>query len=229
MRMRAELLNLLTEVRGRLDELERLVRLGSDFAIPTPQSFEEMDVEDITPHGYLQFRQTGLQGSRLHKCFTPLNDFMQFAAPNVNSQCEVADFALSDLHRNDSAPGFGLTIVALGDKQEWFAFEFLSPDLDPKAWQWTEWVLKISSQAPSTIFSQFILHGEGDPSFVVLGSHEVNEYATFFHFRLDRGMVPSEKLLAMQQVRLVLSTGGNMIGLNIYAFGVYGVRSEQSP
>ena len=35
-------------------------------------------------------------------------------------------------------------------------------------------------------------------------------------------MIPSERLAAMKQVRLVLSTGGHMMGLNVYAFSVYG-------
>jgi len=44
---KAEILTLLTEMRGRLDELERLVRFGADHAIPTPLSFEEPEVEDL--------------------------------------------------------------------------------------------------------------------------------------------------------------------------------------
>ena len=224
MQNKTEVLTLLTELRGRLDELERLVRFGPDYTVVTPQSFEEAGVEDITPPGYRQFRQTGMQGTRRLDRFTLADGFVQFAAPIAETHCDLTSFSLSELHRNDDTPGFGLTMIAVGDQQEWFAFEFLNPDLDPKAWLWTEWVLKISTQAPGILHSQFILHGEGDPTFVVIGPHEVNEYATFFHFRLDRTMIPSERLTAMNQVRLVLSTGGKMMGLNIYAYGVYGRR-----
>jgi hypothetical protein len=219
---KAEILTLLTEMRGRLDELERLVRFGADHAIPTPLSFKEPEVEDLTPWGYRQFRQTGLLDSPRLDRFTLLGGFVQIAAPLAETQCELASFALSELHRNDDTPAFGLTMTALGDQQDWFAFEFLPPDLDPKAWLWTEWVLKIATHVPATLYSQFILHGQGEPSHVVIGAHEVTEYATFFHFRLDRAMIPSERLADMQHVRLVLSTGGLMVGLSVYAFGIYG-------
>jgi hypothetical protein len=222
MQNRADILTLVTEVRGRLDEIERLVRFGPDHAYATPQSFEETGVQDITPRGYSQFRQTGLQNTQPLDRFTPTNEFLQFAAPNPGSHCDIASFPLSDLHRSDDTPCFGLTMIAVGDKQEWFAFEFLDPELDPKDWQWTEWILKISTHAPGTLYSQFILHGEGEPVFVVMGAHEVTEFARFFHFKLDRTMIPHERLAAMKTVRLVLSTGGHMMGLNVYAFSVYG-------
>lgn len=57
------------------------------------------------------------------------------------------------------------------------------------------------------------------------GAHKVTEYATFFHFRLDCAMIPSERSADMQQVRLVLSTGGLMLDLSVYTFGVYGRKS----
>jgi len=224
MNNRAGLLTLIAEIRGRLEELERLVQFGVDYAITGPQAFEEPGVEDITPAGYRRFFQTGMLGLHRLDRFTPIEDFVQFAAPNHGSQCEVSSFPLSELHRNEAAPGSGLTMISLGDQQEWFAFEFLNADLDPKAWQWSEWILKIAVQSPGTLYSQFILHGEGYPVFVEVGAHEVNEYATFFHFRLDRAQIPADRLGAMKQVRLVLSTGGHMMGLNIYSYGVYGHR-----
>jgi hypothetical protein len=100
----------------------------------------------------------------------------------------------------------------------------LCPDLDPKEWEWTEWILKISTQTPGNLSSQFILFGDDDPCFVVIGAHQVTEYATFFHFRLDRDMIPIDRFAAVRNMRLVLSTGGRMMGLNIYAFSVYGRR-----
>ena len=224
MQNRAEILTLVTELRGRLDELERLVRFGSDHMVVGPKSFQDPQVEDLTPNGYAQFRLNGQQGTQRLERFTPVDNFIQFAAPNPDTMCEVSAFELSELHRNDATPGFGLSLIALGEKQDWFAFEFLNMDLDPKVWEWTEWILKISCHAPGTIFSQFILHGEGDPCHVEIGAHTVNEYATFFHFRLERGMIPSDRLQAMTQVRLVLSTGGHMMGLNVYSFGIYGRR-----
>ncbi len=222
MQNRAEVLTLLTELRGRLDELERLVRFGPDHAVVSPQSFESPLVEDVTPTGYAQFRLKGQHVTQQLERFTPVDGFIQFAAPNPDTRCDVAVFELSDLHRNDATPGFGLSLIASGDKQDWFAFEFLNADLDPKQWEWTEWVLKISCQAPGTLYSQFILHGDGDPYHVEVGAHAVSEYATFFHFKLDRGMIPSDRLQAMNQVRLVLSTGGEMMALNLYSFGIYG-------
>ena len=38
-------------------------------------------------------------------------------------------------------------------------------------------------------------------------------------------MIPSERSADMEQVRLVLSTGGLMLGLSVYTFGVYGRKS----
>ncbi len=224
MQNRAEILTLLTEMRGRMDELERLVRFGPDYAVPTPLSYEEPEVEDLSPPGYSALRRAGLQGRTVLESFTPLDGFVQFACPEPATQCQVTTFDLSELHRNDAAPALGLSLTALGDKQEWFAFEFLNPGIDPKVWLWTEWVLKLSINAPGPLYSQFILGGEGDPVHVVIGAHEVNEFATFHHIRLDRTMIPADRLDALQRVRLVLSTGGVMMALNIYAFGVYGRR-----
>ena len=224
MQNKVAVLSLLTEMRGRLDELERLVRFSPDQTAFTPLSYETHEVLDITPPGYQTFRKTGIQGTQVLHRVTPMEGFVQFGAPDADTQCEVTSFALSDLHRNDATPGFGLSMIALGDRQDWFAFEFLAPDLDPKDWHWTEWVLKIATQAPGTLFSQFILYGEGEPVFVVIGAHEVSEFATFYHFKLDREMIPADRLASMQQVRLVLSTGGLMMALNLYAYGVYGTR-----
>lgn len=224
MQNRAEILTLLTEMRGRMDELERLVRFGPDYAVVTPQSYEEPGVEDLTPPGYLTFRREGLQGRTSLNSFTPLDGFVQFAAPVRGSQSSLATFDLSELHRNDPAPALGLNITALGDKQEWFAFEFLNTAIDPKAWAWTEWVLKLSTNLAGPLYSQFILEGEGEPAFVVIGAHDISEFATFHHFRLERGMIPEDKLPTLNRVRLVLSTGGAMMALNIYAYGVYGRR-----
>jgi len=224
MQNRSEILTLIAEVKGRLNELENLVQLGPDYAVPSPQAFEDPGVEDLTPKGYTQFRAMGLKEKNGLAPLTPLSEFVQFAAPMEDLKCDIADFPLSDLHRKESVPGYGLTLIPVGEQQDWFAFEFLCPDLDPKGWEWTEWILKISTHTPGTLFSQFILFGDGEPCFVVIGAHQVTEYATFFHFRLDRDMIPSDRVASLQSMRLVLSTGGLMLGLNIYAFSVYGRR-----
>lgn len=224
MQHRSEFLTLIAEVRGRLNELENLVKFGSNYTVPSPQAFEESGVEDITPRGYGQFRSTGLNQKDSLLPLTPLSDFVQFAAPIKDSKCYVADFLVSDLHRNGSTPAYGLTMIPEGDQQDWFAFELLCPDLDPKEWEWTEWILKISTQTPGDLSSQFILFGDDDPCFVIIGVHQVTEYATFFHFRLDRDMIPIDRFAAVRNMRLVLSPGGRMMGLNIYAFSVFGRR-----
>lgn len=224
MQNRAEILTLLTEMRGRLEELERLVRFGPDYAVVTPLSYEEPGVEDLSPPGYVTFRRSGLQGRITLDSFTQLDGFMQVAAPDPGVQCHVSTFDLSELHRNDPAPALGLNITPQGDKLDWFAFEFFNPGMNPRDWLWTEWVLKLSINAPGTLYSQFILEGQDEPAFVVIGAHEVNEFATFHHFRLDRKMIPADRMDAVDTVRLVLSTGGVMMAMNIYAFGVYGRR-----
>ena len=129
MQNRSEFLTLIAEVRGRLNELENLVQFGSNYAVPSPQAFEESGVEDITPRGYGQFRSTGLKQKDSLLPLTPLSDFVQFAAPMKDSKCDVADFLVSDLHCNDSTPAYGLTMIPEGDQQDWFAFELLCPDL----------------------------------------------------------------------------------------------------
>ena len=224
MKNRSEILTLIAEVKGRLNELENLVQLGPDYAVPSPQAFEDPGVEDLTPRGYTQYRALGLKEKNSLALLTPLNEFVQFAAPTEDLKCDIADFLLSDLHSKDPASTYGLTLMPAGEQQDWFAFEFLCPDLDPKEWEWTDWILKISTQTPGTLFSQFILFGDGEPCFIVLGEHQVTEYATFFHFRLDRGMIPSDQVSSIRNMRLVLSTGGIMMGLSIYAFSVYGRR-----
>lgn len=224
MQNRAEMLTLLAEMRGRMEEMERLVRFGPDYAVVTPRAFEEPGVEDLTPGGYSAFRRAGLNGQTTLERFVPLQGFVQFAAPDPGVTCHLSSFDLSDLHKNDAQPALGLNLIATGDKPEWFAYEFLNPAINPRDWLWTEWVLKLSSNAPGTLYSQFILDGEGEQVFAVIGAHQINEFAAFQHFRLERGMIPADRLDEVRRVRLVLSTGGPLIPLNIYSFGIYGCR-----
>ena len=108
MENRSEILTLIAEIKGRLNELENLVQLGPNYAVPSPQAFEDPGVEDLTPRGYTQFRAMGLKENNGLAPLTPLSEFVQFAAPMEDLKCDIADFVLSDLHRKDSVPGYGL-------------------------------------------------------------------------------------------------------------------------
>ena len=60
MRERAGLLNLVAELRGRLDELERLVQTAPNHSIISPVSYDEDGVVAVTPDSYTAFRAAGL-------------------------------------------------------------------------------------------------------------------------------------------------------------------------
>ena len=64
MRERAGLLNLVAELRGRLDELEHLVRTAPNHSIIGPVSYDEEGVVDLTPAEYRAFRAKGLDEPR---------------------------------------------------------------------------------------------------------------------------------------------------------------------
>ena len=224
MRERAGFLNLITELRGRLDELERLVRTAPNHSIISPVSYDEDGVVDLTPPGYTAFRAKGLEGAATVARYAPFADFVQFGVPDLTATVEATSFDLSDLHRTGPDPAFGLRLIpAHSENQPWFTYELLLAIANPTDFVWLEFVAKLSFDQPLQSFVQFIIDGDGFSERIDVGVSPVSDFATFKHIRLDRAaLMTASAGRAVQRIRLTFATGGMPIPLTIYGMSVFG-------
>lgn len=230
MRERAGLLNLVAELRGRLDELEQLVRTAPNHSIITPVSYDEDGVVALTPADYTQFRAMGLDGPRTVLSYEPYPAFVQFGSPDATATVEISSFELSDLHRTGSAPAFGLRLVPqTTETQPWFAYELLMTSANAVEFEWLEWVIKLSFDQPMQSFVQFIIEGDDYSEAVDVGISAVSDFAAFKHVRLDRSSILQATAgRAIHRMRLTFSTGGIPVPMTIYGLSVFGKVSRQA-
>lgn len=225
MRERTMLLNIVAELRGRLDELEALIRTAPNNAIMTPASYDEEGVIDLTPASYREFRAQGLAEPHLLRRYQAWLGFAQFGAPGGadDSAVEAAAFPLSDLHRLGPDPAFGLALrPRLATQPGFFTYEFLADAEGLAQYQWLEWVLKLSADRSANGFVQAILEGEGFSERIDLGQAAVSEFAAFRHIRLDRAsLLNAAAGRRLRRIRLTLSFGANPPGLDLYALALY--------
>lgn len=226
MNNRAEILTMIAEVRGRLEELERLVQFGPDYEILTPAGYDEPDIEVLTPAGYTDFRRSGLdEGEQTLAVFTPFSGFMQFGSPNPDTTCQLTSFELSELHRDSIETAYGLRLTPNGGREDWFTYEFILSRGDILDWEWTEWVLKLSFEEPVQTLIQFILDGGERPVTLDFGRVGMSEFASFQHLRLTRATI----LEAMggspvDRVRVIIGTGGVPMPMSLQSFAIFGKR-----
>lgn len=222
---RAEILTMIAEVRGRLEELERLVQFGPDFEILTPAGYDDPDIDLVTPAAYAAFRTQGLEEDEDLPVFTPFSGFLQFGSPDPEALCRLSSFELSELHRDTVETAHGLQLTPSGPREEWFTYEFILEAADILKWDWTEWVLKLSFAEPLDSPVQFILDGEGKSERIEFGSVAISEFASFQHLRLTRGAVLQAMAgTPVDRVRLILGTGGMPMPLTLQSFAIYGKR-----
>lgn len=274
MKNRAQALSLLTELRGRLDELEQMICTAPDFVVASPALHGEPGVETLTPPDYLAFRHAvqdaGATPPHRLRPYEVFGNFIQFGAPKPGPKpdpkhdpqpgpqpgqkpgmgpaitASLESFALSDLHRAETETAQGLRLVPEGEPQPWFTYEFPTEITRLSDWEWVEWVLKLSFDAPLRLNPQVIFNHAGKTGRVSLPECRANTFATFLHFRLDRKDLPQppnpvadnaadpvadnaaqqpEPPEQPVQIRLVLGTnGGQMIPLTLYQFSLYGKR-----
>jgi hypothetical protein len=194
MKNRAQALSLLTELRGRLDELEQMICLSPDFVVLTPALHDEPGVEVLTPPGYLTFRQTAPAAPQTHKAYEAFASFVQFGAPGPDATATYESFALSDLHRGATEAATGLRLVphsaSLGvseaDRSKWFTYELISDPITLSDWDWVEWMVKLSCDAPLRLKPQFLVDQGGQTTRIALPDCWQGSFATFQQFRLDR-------------------------------------------
>ena len=224
MRERAGLLNLVAELRGRLDELERLVRTAPNHSILSPADYDEDGILTVTPEEYTTFRANGLaEASRVLR-YQPCPAFAQFGAPDETIGVTVSSFDLSDLHRTGPEPAFGLRLVPDSEnKLAWFTYDLLMPIKNAAEFVWLEWVIKLSFDQPVQSFVQIIVDGENYSEPVDVGIMPISDFATFAHIRLDRASILQASAgRAVKRIRLTFSTEGIPTPLTLYGFSVYG-------
>lgn len=224
MRERAALLNIVAELRGRLDELEAMIRTAPNAALVTPSSYDEDGVVDLTPAAYRAFRQSGLEAPLLVNRYETVQAFAQFGAPPGAGGVLASSFPLSELHRIGPDPAFGLRLQPQDTAQKgFFTYEFLAEAEGLEQFQWTEWVLKLALEQPHPCFTQVILEGEGFSERLDVGTAPVSDFPAFRHIRLDRAQVMEAAAgRPLRRLRLTLSTGGAPLAMDLYALSLYG-------
>jgi len=229
MRERAALLNIVAELRGRLDDLEAMIRTAPNQAIITPSSYDEEGVVDLTPEAYRAFRARGQEKPQLLKRYQPVQSFAQFGAPPDMGQVLASSFPLSELHRVGPDAAHGLRLEPQDAAQQgFFTYEFLADAEGLEQYRWTEWVLKLSLERPYPCYTQVILEGDGFSERLDVGPAPVSDFPAFRHVRLDRAKVMEAAAgRPLRRMRLTLSTGGTPLALDLYSLALYG-RSETS-
>lgn len=223
MRERALLLDLVTELRGRLDELEHLVRTAPNHSIISPVSYDEEGVVNLTPKEYLTFRSGGLDAVQRIKRYEPVPAFVQFGAPDLDTEVEISAFDLSDLHRTGPEAAFGLRLAPQSaDTQKWFTYELLLNIQNAPDYAWLEWVLKLSFDQPLQSFLQFIIEGDDFSERVDVGLTAISDFAEFKHVRLGRStLLEASAGRVVKKIRLTLATGGRPLPMTIYGYSVF--------
>ena len=226
MRERAGLLNLVAELRGRLDELEHLVRTAPNHSIISPVSYDEEGVVDLTPAAYAEFRTKGLKEAQVVHGYEPFPAFIQFGAPDATTEVAVSAFEVSDLHRLGNEPGFGVRMVPEGTaSQAWFTYELLLAIENATEYLWLEWVAKLSLDEPIQSFIQFLIEGDGYSAQADVGISAISDFATFKHIRLDRNtLLQASAGRPIKKIRLTFSTGGMPVPFTLYAMSIFGKR-----
>lgn len=224
MRERAALLNLVTELRGRLDELERMIRTAPNQAIMAPASYDETGVVDLTPAEYRSFRATGFDGSRALHRYDPFLGFTQVGAPEGAGDAEVSAFALDELHRLGPEPAFGLRFQPKDeDNLPWFTYEILTKVDEITQYEWLEWVVKMSFAKPIKSFVQFIVEGAGFSERIDVGTVPVSDFAAFSHLRLGRSQLMEVAAgRPVRNIRLTFATGGLPLPMELFGLALFG-------
>ncbi|QDL94791.1 hypothetical protein FDP22_23265 (plasmid) [Paroceanicella profunda] len=223
-----QLLSVLGEIRGRLDELEEMVRFPDKYVVGMPQGFEDDDVETRTPQAWLDINQHGLtEATRAHP-FEMVSGLMQFGCPDPNAVCTFSTFELSNLHQNASETRYGLRANPTGEKNSWFTYELALDEPNLQDYEWLEWIIKVSSDTPVDIFFQIICDGLSEDTRIDVGRRKVNEFSSFQHILLPRQQVEDHNALASERIRLIIGTDGSPVPLNVYALGVYAKRTNSN-
>lgn len=193
--------------------------------VPTPASFDEAGVETLTPEAYASFRQTGIESPVCMTAFDRRLGFYQVGCQDDALPVEIESFELSSLHKAGPEAAFGLRVQPDGPQRGWLTHEFISPAGPIMACAWTEWILKVSTEEACEISVQFVVSGRKFNEKVQHSRQQLTEFASFLHIRVPgdvlRGMAGDK---VVEEVRLLLGTGGKTVPLRIYGFSIFGKR-----
>lgn len=225
MNQRAEIFSLIADIRGRLDELEGVVRALPGSTVPTPASFDEPGVENLTPESCLEFRRDGLPGLVAMTPYERRLPFYQMGTADTSLPIVIESFELSSLHKAGPEPAFGLQVTPTGPQQPWLTHDFSVSASTVLGLQWSEWILKLSAPEPLDITVQFCVAGQGFAEKIPHSRIRVTEFASFCHLRIGGDVLRAAlKDREATEVRVMLGTGGKVVPLRIYSFLVFGKR-----
>ncbi|MCT8159969.1 hypothetical protein [Pseudoruegeria sp. SHC-113] len=228
MALKNQILSLITEMRGRLDELESLTRAMPVSSVPSPASFEEEGVVSLLSGKALGFGTEAIDEPLEISPYSLVGDFFQIGAPSPNAVARIESFELSDLHRPaDSDELFGWSIYPVEQDSAWMTYEFTLKGIDFEAYDWFEWVLKCSASIPETVSLRFHVDTDSFHDPIQRSDIRLNEYASFIYARLSR-----EEILAhignsdVRKIRLELGANGTRSPMRLYNYNVFGKRNK---
>ncbi|MEO1328784.1 MAG: hypothetical protein AAFW46_03905 [Pseudomonadota bacterium] len=225
MKNRKEMLTLITEMRGRLDELEQLAMSAPGVAVVTPQSFDEAGVEELGGNGYAALRANGLSTPITVGTYELASGFLQVGAADAAMTTRLEAFELSELHKRDKERAYGLTVTPTGRWMKWMTYEFVLQHDSILDYRWTEWVLKLSLEKARRFTVNFWSGEQNDSGNVSCGSMGLSEFASFLHVRVTRDDLSAALAgRKARNTRLVLGFDGEAVPLNVYNFAVFGKR-----
>ncbi|SLN42518.1 hypothetical protein PSA7680_02132 [Pseudoruegeria aquimaris] len=192
MALKNQILSLITEIRGRLDELESLTRALPISSVPSPMSFDEDGVVSVLSGPPLDFGKAPLEEPIEITPYALVDGFFQIGAPSANAVARIETFELSDLHRPaGSETVYGWSIYPVDQDNAWMTYEFTLREIDFDAYDWFEWVIKCSASIPETVSLRFHVDGDAFNEPIHRDEVRLNEFASFIYARISRDEIRS--------------------------------------
>lgn len=223
MNERNAIFGLIADIRGRLDELEMMARALPNSPIPMPNFFDAPGVVSLTPPEVAQFREQGMVDVEAVLSGGRCPSFFGVSGPSADLAFEVESFELSDIHKATPEPRYGIAVRPQFGQQPWMVYSFILGSDLLLAYEWTEWVLKLSAPSRANLEVFFDIFVDGTSRRIVTGQFAVSEFASFIHVRLSRGEILEQFPEGRSaSVHLCLGTGGAPVPLRVYDFSVFG-------
>ncbi|MCW1918870.1 glycosyltransferase [Rhodobacter sp. KR11] len=207
------------------DALTATRSLSTDSDIPPPAHLADLSpLPPLPPLDLTPLAWTRLQpGTRAElEPFVPHEGFLQIGAPEGSGvTCTLETRLVRDRFGRESPI---LALRPKGEPQPWSTYELVLNDLALSQLTALDWDIRYALVRPRHLFAQFILNGGGHEVTVVHGSLLVGQIGARTRLRLDLARLTVEQRRLLTKVRLILSTDGELLPLDLLDLQVTGLR-----
>ena len=205
-----------------LDRIAATRQPSADTDLPPPAHVAplgahdtEMERIDLTPPLWAALQSD--EPARLHR-YEPFAGFLQFGAP------EGADVVLDLQPRRLRGQGRALSLTPEGRPQPWFTYELILDGAPLQDLIALDFRLRYALPRPRNLYAQFMLSGAGEQVTIDFGTLRGTDAGSPMTLTLALRQVAPEMRRSLARVRLVLSTDGEMLPLDLMEFSVEGRR-----